>query len=195
MELETYEWSHFWWERSEVKEGRLLISGDSICHGYTDIVRSRMQPIPVDSLSTSFSLDNPGLIQQLSLFLENTGLKYSAIHFNNGLHGKHITTEQYKELYTKTAEYLVKHANGARIILALSTPVTENDKIHYQKFNNDVIERNDVVNEIAKNYGLEVDDLYSVVDGKAEIQTGDGYHFLREGYELLSDAVCSYIKC
>ena len=195
MELETIVWSNLWWERSEIKEGRLLVVGDSICCGYAPAVREKMKPVPVDSLGTSFSLDNPGLIAQLALYLETMGLKYSVIHFNNGLHGFHLSAEQYKELYEKTVQYILSHANGAKLILALSTPVTTDDPAKYDDLTNGkVLDRNKAVLEIAQKYGLEVDDLYTLVDGNVEIKAYDGYHFRKEGYDLLAEKVCEYLR-
>lgn len=198
MKLERYEWSHYWFERSGDNTDRILLVGDSITHGYGDRVRDRFGhqdgDRPVDQLTTSFSVDNPAFHKQLDLTVNDMGLQYSLIHFNNGLHGFHLSDAEYEAGYRSALELLMRSAPEAKLCLVLSTPITKADRISLQENNQIVLSRNEVVKRLAAEYGLAVDDLYSVVIGKADIKAEDGYHYTGEGYDLLADTVTQFIK-
>ena len=52
-----------------------------------------------------------------------------------------------------------------------------------------VIVRNKAVIEIAEKYNLPVIDLYSLSKDISEYLSGDGIHFVEEGYKILADKI------
>jgi len=51
--------------------------------------------------------------------------KFSAIHFNNGLHGWGYSEEQYRDELLKTVAAGKKHSDGTKLIWATTTSVRE----------------------------------------------------------------------
>src|ERR1019366_2255198 len=92
---EKYEWSDIWWDCADDSVmDRVLLIGDSISVGYTrpviDLLKDRVH---VDRLANSRGINDPALIHEITYVLGE--FRYKAIHFNNGLHGFHITDYVY----------------------------------------------------------------------------------------------------
>jgi lysophospholipase L1-like esterase len=194
--LETIEWSQYWVEETKRDKKRVLLVGDSISVGYRSEVHKRLQgEAYVTAISTSKAVDNPMLIREIDFYAHAEDFEYEAIHFNNGLHGFHLEDEGYREGYEKVILYFKEHYPTVRLILALSTPITvDGDPATIAPLNDSVISRNKIVRELAEKYGLEVNDLYACVEGKTEIFAGDGYHYKKEGYEMMSEQIVAILK-
>lgn len=120
---------------------------------------------------------------------------YSLVQFNNGLHGWHLSTEEFARLYEETVIYIRQSQPNARLVLALSTPVflsgtttPDPDK------NNQVIQRNAAVVEIAGRYHASVNDLYTAMWDKHDYRARMAFitmkreRFTRETRSLLISA-------
>lgn len=57
-----------------------------------------------------------------------------------------------------------------------------------------VLVRNEVMREIAKERGLLVNDLYSVVAEKPQLWQADGVHLRKEGYQLLARQTVDIVR-
>ena len=192
--LEKYEWTNTWWDEPSNEGTRVLLVGDSITNAYRSHVKDILGgEIYVDMLATSRALDNPALWEELRHMLVLT--RYDVIHFNNGLHGFHLSRQQYEEGYEAILRDITVENPNARVILALSTPVTRRDDCGAlsESENNTVIERNEVVVRLAERFCLPVDDLYTLVLGNAAIKSTDGYHFHIEGQKLQAAQVAECI--
>ena len=164
--------------------------GDSITHNYQEKVRECLRGICyVDYISTSYAIDTKMYNHVVYNFM--TDSKYALIHFNHGLHGKHLSKRSYKS----KVEKLLNKVN-IKIILATSTVVfQEGNKQLDSSWMKRVEERNEAVYEIAKEKGYEVDDLYSVSVGiPTEMRYQDGTHYLSDGYEIFANVVAKSIK-
>jgi lysophospholipase L1-like esterase len=121
--------------------------------------------------------------------------RYDVIHFNNGLHGWHLTAEAYKHHYEKIIQHLMKHTKAV-VILALSTPITKEglpmqiDSVLNEK----VQERNRAVEYLAGQANLLINDLYMPMIGHSEYRVDDGYHYNLEGEKEQAEWVVNAIK-
>lgn len=191
MKKERFEWVHSWCDETLNSDlPRVLLVGDSITHNYQEKVRECLRGICyVDYISTSYAIDTKMYNHVVYNFM--TDSKYALIHFNHGLHGKHLSKRSYKS----KVEKLLNKVN-IKIILATSTVVfQEGNKQLDSSWMKRVEERNEAVYEIAKEKGYEVDDLYSVSVGiPTEMRYQDGTHYLSDGYEIFANVVAKSIK-
>lgn len=193
--LEDIEWTQYWAENNSRSLPRILLIGDSISVGYRRPVYERISDsLCAVTVSTSKALDNSSFFGEIKFIAREEGFDYSAVHFNNGLHGFHLSTAEYAELYEKAVRLLIEEFPDAAKVLATSTPYTSGgDNLSFDEKNDIVKARNEVVFSVAEKYGLTVDDLYSVTVGNPGIKCGDGVHFHDEGYEILADSVVSSV--
>lgn len=196
VQIEDYEWAQLWWEEANSKSERILLIGDSITNAYWYYVNKAFKgKFCVDKLATSKGPDNDLFLYEIDYFLKKAGNSYQTIHFNNGLHARHLSADDYGIYVDKVLAHIVASAPNSRIIAALSTPVTKNgNTAEYAEFNEEVIKRNEKLKASAEKYGVVVNDLYSAVCGKAEIRTSDGFHYNDEGYVILGTAVVNAIS-
>ena len=189
IRLEAYEWDSTWIEQTAKRDApRVLYIGDSISNvtrGYA--TREAESAILFDGVGTSKAVDNPYLRDTISLFAKQQGVR-EAILLNNGLHGLHLSKEDYKHHYEGLIKFLFEEFENTPVILLLST--------HQAKPERDalVVERNRMVSELAEKYGLPIIDLYSVSKAHPELLSNDGIHLLPEGYSLLAREIVSKVK-
>ncbi len=193
MKRERFEWIHSWCDETEKSDlPRVLLVGDSICHGYQEKVRAQLKGICyVDYVATSYAIDNRMYNDLVKSFLK--GNDYQLLHINHGLHGIHMSQNCYKRRFAKLLSFVKK---DVKVIIATSTCV-------YQKGNNNfdkrwmkrVEERNAAVQELIVENDYCLDDLYEVsMQMSKDLRNQDGTHYLDEGYEVLATAVVNSIK-
>ncbi len=192
---ETIEWANVWVEhQGETDRPRALLVGDSITQGALHLVKELVgEKMYVDALTTSYALDNPDYLSGLDGMLAHN--RYDVIHFNNGLHGFHLPAEAYEALYGKAVEHLLEKAPGAKLVLGLSTPISNGEHTERMGADNEIVlARNGAVRRIAGRYGLPVNDSYSLVAGIPGIRATDSYHYLEEGYRRIAGQMAAYLK-
>ncbi len=174
--LETYEWDNIWLEQApETGLVRVMIIGDSISCGYrrlvTEAAKGRMY---VDGIGTSKVLDNLSFPKLIDYVLTQEPGR-AAIQFNNGLHGWHLSTAEYKKCYEKMVDFLLTKTEERRLMLALTTPTRQIGELEaFDKRNRLVLERNEVVREIAADRKLPVNDFYALTADKPGLWAADG---------------------
>ncbi|MEG1719865.1 MAG: SGNH/GDSL hydrolase family protein, partial [Clostridia bacterium] len=95
----------------------------------------------------------------------------------------------------KMLDFIKTIAPKAQLFIATLTPVTKIDHTDtLDVTNNDVLDRNEVVIRLAKEYDLILDDLYSVVIGKSEYRQDDGYHYNDDGKIAEAKAIAEILK-
>lgn len=193
---EKYEWSNLWWDCADDDSlPRVLLIGDSISVGYGPTVIGELAALAhVDRLSNSRNLLDPVHRRETRLVLEHGN--YAAIHFNNGLHGWHLTDAEYEQGLADYVALLRELAPSAQLVWASSTPVTvvdEPGRLNEQK-NAVVRRRNAVAARVVAGAGLAMNDLYSLVVDRAELKSNDGYHFNAEGQRVLGLAVAAVLR-
>lgn len=194
--LETYEWDNLWWEHADDRSGkdRILLIGDSISCGYRGMVNECLKgEVYADGLGTSKGLDNEAFFALID-YVIGQQKNCKLIQFNNGLHGWHLSIQEYKECYLEFIHYFKEMYGDKKLVLALSTPVRDGGNLsRLDARNAEVIQRNQAVREIAESEGLAVNDLYAPVIGHPEFYSPDGVHLTEEGYRVLAKQCASVI--
>ena len=190
---ERFEWIHSWCDETLNEDlPRVLLVGDSITHNYQEKVRELLRGVCyVDYISTSYAIDTKIYHHLIYSFM--TDSKYDLIHFNNGLHGIHLSKRSYA---SRLEKLLAKVGKNVKLVLTTSTIVyREGNKRLDGAWMKRVRERNAAVLELAEKKGYAVDDLYPVsVSIPKEYRYVDGTHYLKEGYDILAAAVAEKIQ-
>ncbi len=190
---ERYEWIHSWSDEADKADlPRVLLVGDSITYFYQEKVREKLRgKYYVDYVATSYAIDTSFYNALVSGFARDNN--YSIIHFNHGLHGQHME----KERYQKGVENLLNEIKreGMKIILALSTKVNKegNEEVD-ESWATRVAERNEVLQDLSKKYGYEIDDLHTLSVGiPKEYRNEDGAHYLVDVVDAFANKVVESI--
>ena len=179
---ERIEWDNTWMEQTGNRDARrILYIGDSITVGTRGAVNPRgAGKVVFDNFGTSKALDNPGFFESLRLFAAQQPFR-AAVFFNNGLHGWHLTEDEYEHLYAKMLDQLIEEYPDVPVVPMLTTCST------CDTYPNARVEaRNAIVARLAAERNLTVIDLYSVACANRE-HIIDGVHFDGEGYSALAD--------
>lgn len=184
--LETYEWEETWWEQTGNHTARrILYIGDSISCGIRKLITKLSNgTILCDGYGTSKAVDNPWLIPAIQLCMQQSNC--DAILFNNGLHGGHLSPEDYERHYEKVLLSLLE--TGKPIYILLSTTDIVNPARSAR-----VPVRNAVAEKLAKKYDLPIIDLYTVAVENENLHSPDGVHFTPEGYERMAKCILEAI--
>ena len=188
---ERIEWCDIWVvSANKSDKPRVLLVGDSITKGYFSSVEMQLDGVAYCArLATSACVSDPAFHQQLALMLNQ--YTYDVIHFNNGLHGFGYGDKEYEAGYRKALETIKKLAPSAKVVLVLSTPLqSTSNKAHLTQT---VDQRNRIVAELVKEYGLEINDLYSISKDHPEFYK-DPYHYKPEAIELQAKQVASILE-
>lgn len=198
--LETYEWDNIWWEKpGDISKKRVLIIGDSISCGYREFVNEIFgSEAYADGFGTSKALDN-GAYEKALEYMASQYSDYAAVQFNNGLHGWHLSDEEYKLYYLKLVQLIKQLFPKARLIIALTTPArNREDPEEMSPRTERILARNRAAKEVALYMGAKLNDLYSVLIDRPDVYRDDGVHLKEQGYRLLADSCVerfkSYIK-
>lgn len=190
---ETTEWAILRWEQAtDATLPRLLLVGDSISNGYAPHVRKLLEGRAlVDLLATSKSVCDPALLLELTLATD--GYQHAGIHFNNGLHGAHLTDEQYEAGLRRMVATLRELAPQATLVWGHSTSaVTLPDKQLDPERNAAVLRRNEIAARVMSELGVPIDDLYAAIVDHCDWHT-DTLHFSAEGYTALAESVVASV--
>jgi lysophospholipase L1-like esterase len=192
MRKEAFEWICSRQDHNDKNDlPRVLLIGDSITRGYESIVTNRLRgSVYVDYLATSYAIDSKSYYELIkSVYSYN---QYDLVHFNNGLHGIHVAPK----IYEKKLEKMIKLFAKSKVVIALTTHLFYEGKNDFEvTWLQRVAERNKIMLELSKKYGLNVDDLYTISSKFCEDDLyGDGVHFLSSGCEILSDFVEKSIR-
>ncbi len=184
---------------------KILLIGDSIRKGYDKYVKMAFE----DVANVYYPQDNcrfaAYVLKDLSLWKEQLGLSddVDLVHWNAGLwddlillDGEHLTPlpiyTYYIERVCKTIALLFPKA---KVIFATSTRIIEEKFVDNKRYNADTRVYNDAAVEIVKNYGAEINDLYSITENMPESYFIDMSHpYTKEGTKLLTERVVSVIE-
>lgn len=198
VQYENYEWSRFWCQKTnDYTHPRILLIGDSITEGFHSELNQLMDGIlNADAFVTSMGLNHESFCKGIQWFTDAFRNDYSAVHFSNGLHAFDMTKGEYEAAYYQTVEYLLDSFPTARLILATSTPVylPGKERIIDPKKNSIVIERNQVIANIAQEMNLTIDDLYGYTLGNDDWRSDDGFHYNEIGRRKQAEKVSFILK-
>ena len=191
---ERIEWIDIWVTDADKDDlPRVLFVGDSITRGYFGGVEKHLAGKAYCArLTTSKCVSDPTFNDDLLLLLKQ--YKFSAIHFNNGLHGWGYTEDQYRDGLLRTVAAVKQHSGDAKFIWATTTPMRESSDL--QKFSertDRVKVRNKLAAEIMKQHEVPTNDLFEFVKDHADWQSTDGVHFNANGNEGLAKQVAESV--
>ena len=185
----------------------VFIIGDSISMGYTPFVRKELEGRVRVARHEGNGGDSNNVLSNLgTLWLPALAEKPALIHANAGLHDLRFWTErgEYQvtlESYAKNMAILARKlaATGAKVVWATTTPVIDgapNMSKDFPRKNSDVEAYNAAATEAVTAAGIEVDDLYALVEetGREKLITPDGVHFTEDGYRALGAKVAEAIS-
>lgn len=194
MVREFYEWANLWWEDApNMTAPRVMLIGDSITNGYKNTVQNllRENGVLVDMAAGSRSVEDPVLFAEINYVLSDIqDHKYKVIHFNNGLHGSHLTSGEFETGMKKIISLIKTIHPEAVLMLATCTIYTPTgaegtvDPVN----NIQVLERNAIIKKLAAEYMLPIDDLFEAVAGKADYPQPDMVHYTEAGYKRLAES-------
>ena len=195
---EDIEWSDFWWSHEpDTSKPRVLFIGNSISRGYYPAVSSKLSGIVnCDRYSTSRNIEDPALFRETKIAMEK--YRHAVIHFNNGLHGWHLTNDQYEKGMTKFVKFLkANKSKGSVLIYSLTTPVPSKEaglKLDPVK-NKVVLDRNRIARKVMEENSIPVIDLYGLMEPQLEKYSGSkgDVHYNKEGYERLAEKISNEI--
>jgi alpha-L-fucosidase len=170
---------------------RVLLIGDSTCGGYNgraaELLRGKVNldvwltPKPICCLDLADEMK--------AIFAAH---KYDLVLFNDvGLHAwepGHIPEGQYEPLLRAHLANIRKYAGKAKLIYALTTPMTTTTKpiALNPEFNPLIIERNRIAEKVMAENHVPVLDYYSILATKLDMAAGDRFHWNGWGYQLLA---------
>jgi len=195
---EDIEWSDFrWGHESDTTKPRVLFIGNSISIGYYSAVSTKLSwKANCDRYATSRSVEDPALFRETQMAMAN--YHHAVIHFNNGLHGWHLTNEQYEKGLRKYVKFLkAKKSQKCVLIYSFTIPypsVEPGQKLDPVK-NQVVIDRNRIARKIMDKNGITVIDLYGLMEPELEKYSGSkgNVHYNKEGHDRLAERISNEI--
>jgi hypothetical protein len=181
---------------------KVLIYGDSISMGYRGPFIPEMLKHHVYVFHCCSFVNGDVPKQALT---EMAGrFTFDAVIFNNGLHSLHwtpdkVSDQKVHDRMRDLAQCFEKGAPNAKIYYLMTTPHTAKRPAPNQPVNalgdkNDVVIRlNTISAQVMKEENIEVIDVYSILAKKLELAAGDGYHWQRPAYQIISDELTKHL--
>lgn len=167
---------------------RVLLIGDSVSRAYTLTARrelagkANVHRAPANCGPTATGL------KKLDIWLGDG--KWDYIHFNFGIHDRATPLPEYRERLEELVTRM--KATGATVIWASSTPLPDLPAKKWTALS--MVERNAAAAEIMKKHGVEVNDLFAVMNPRLEeFQNPDDCHFKETGNQFLGQQVARFI--
>ena len=183
---------------------KVILVGDSIRGGYEDTVRRELSGLA----EVRGAKQNGGNSRNVLANLDEWVISQhpDVVHLNCGLHdirrelgsvARAVPIDEYEQNVRAILSGLQAHTT-ARIIWASSTPVNEawhHERKGFDRMEADVTAYNSVAARVATELGVQIDDLYALVEGSGRdaLLVLDGVHFSEEGYAFLGQAVARFI--
>ena len=197
LRREDIEWCQFYWfSTGAVQLPRVLLIGDSIVAGSRSEVADRLAgEVAVAAFSTSKIVGDPAIYRELALALADYPI--DLIYLNNGLHGLDCDDELYRRGLADLVDFLRINAPRTRLVWRSSTPITRrDDPAHFDAGLNAVVQRrNRIAEAVMAEREIPVYDLYSVVAGRPELSSGDGFHYNAAGVAVIADHTAAAVRC
>lgn len=196
IKRENTEWLDVWMPENNNKDlPRVLLIGNSITRLYFKEVEQQLKgKAVVARISTSKSLGDPGLLQEVELVMGYQ--HFNVVHFNNGMHGWSYTEDEYSKSFPELVRIIRKHAPDAKLIWASTTPVRSGEGMKkFDARNERVLERNRIVSDLLMYENVQMNDLYSLMVNNTVFYNGnDGIHPTLIGVQVMANQVSDQIK-
>lgn len=183
---------------------QVILIGDSIRIGYQDFVRRELGTRAQvwspdengrDSRNVLAHLDEWSVARQPAVIHINCGLHDLKVEFGATTH--QVPRDEYAANIRKILERLQRETR-AQIIWATTTPVNQawhHANKEFDRFEADVVTYNATASAIARELGIPIDDLNTVItnEGRDALLLPDGVHYQPAGYLLLGKTVAEFI--
>lgn len=190
---EEIEWT--WEVRPPHPDPRLpsvLLLGDSISRNYFPEVRKDLAGVAnVYLMASSTCVGDPRIEQQIAEFAAMEGVRFTVVHFNNGMHGWAYTEARYQAAfpaYLRAIEALT--TRGGRLIWASTTPVRPDAK---DATNLRIVARNRIAAAFVETAGIPIDDQFVLMEKHQNLHQ-DPVHFNAAGSEIQGDQAAAMIR-
>jgi hypothetical protein len=167
---------------------RVLLIGDSVSRGYTQVVRSALagranvHRAPANCGPTASGVKN------IEAWLGDG--RWDVIHFNFGIHDRNTPVADYSARLEKLVERL--QATGATLVWASTTPIP--DKPEAGQTAVSIVAKNAAAAAVMQKQGIAIDDLFSfIMPHLDDVQPPGDVHFTAAGYDLLGGQVAESI--
>jgi lysophospholipase L1-like esterase len=129
---------------------------------------------------------------------------FDAVVFNNGLHSLHWTPEAVSDQVVHDrmqalAQCFKKGAPQAKIVYMTTTPHTapppaKDKPVDTLGDKNDVVVRlNTISKQVMNEENIDIIDIYPVLARQLELAAGDGYHWKRPAYNIISQNIADNV--
>ena len=204
MSREKLEWTHYEsWEGDK----KVLLIGDSIIwgsHSYAEKILA--EKFALTTVVSAHGVNEAQFFKSVSMLATLNDSSYEAVYFNNGLHTRGQTADEYAENYETVLTALMEAIPAKKWILGLSTPIsnmqtdiwdntapiTEQEIKSLKERNELVLAYNEKVKAIAQKKGLPYYDAYALAKDYNHLKI-DPYHYNKEGRKLIAEGICGYI--
>lgn len=193
---EKEEWVNYWWESpTDRNKKRIALIGDSVSRGYRKCLNEMINSEYVlDFCGSSCHIGDTLLRKEIQFFLNADDYIYEKIIVNiGGQHGHHMACrestedrELFKQSYIELIEYLFKYCQD--VLLVSFTPNIPNEDTR----NKEILERNDVLKEIADKYSLKYIEIYALLKA-GNYEYTDRIHFVKEAYVDVAKVLAEHI--
>jgi hypothetical protein len=191
---EKIEWT--WTDRPETPQPNLpdvLLVGDSITRGYYPSVAKQLAGVAnVYLFATSASSGDRRLPGQLHDYFAMMSLKFTVVHFNNGMHGWGHAEPQFAAGLPGMIAALHKGAPQAVLIWGSITPVLH-DSTNGESTNARIDERNRLAASVMAKEAIAIDDQHALML-KHQDTHSDDVHFAEEGSAIQAAQVAESIR-
>jgi len=191
---EEIEWT--WEVRPAHPERHLpnvLLLGDSISRNYFPQATKDLDGVAnVYLMASSTSVGDPRLPHQIAEFAAMEGVRFSVVHFNNGMHGWGYTEEQYKAAFPQFLRAIRALVDEhGELIWANTTPVRPDAT--NGATNPRIDERNAIALSLVKSAGITIDDQHALMLQHGELYE-DSIHFNSAGASIQGDQAAFGIR-
>ena len=171
----------------------VLLLGDSISRNYFPEVTKDLAGVAnVYLMASSTSVGDPRLPHQIAEFRAMEKVRFSIIHFNNGMHGWGYSEEQYKAAFSKFVHSVRTLLDkDAALVWANTTPVRVDTSTGATNARIDA--RNTIAEKIVKSAGIATDDQHSLMALHRDLYLDD-VHFNPDGAHIQGGQAASMIR-
>ena len=204
MSREQLEWTHY---ESWEGERKVLVIGDSIVWGAHSYIEKMLpQGLGLTTVVSAHGVNEEQFFKSVSMLATLNDSFYEAVYFNNGLHPRGQSAQEYAENYERVVCDLIRAIPARKWILGLSTPIsniqtdtwdnttpiTDQQKLSLKERNDLVLEYNEKVKEIAHRLDLPYYDAYAAAQNMNDLKV-DPYHYNHAGRKIIAEGICGAI--
>lgn len=174
---------------------RILYYGDSISMGYGGRFDALMKDKAYCYHWCHF-VGNVGHFPSAAFEAAAGVAPFDVIIFNNGLHSlrwtpEKVTDGQIEEVMRNMIRAFRKGAPKARLVWAATTPHTAKGRpvSAVGELDPVVVRINTLAEKVMREEGVDSVDLYSLLKDRLDLASGDQYHWSREAYQMIAEAL------